>query len=226
MTRVRRIGLLGGSFDPPHLAHLALGRVAMHALALDELRWLPAGAPWQKADRLMAPPQHRAAMLAALVGDEPGCQVIDPRELQRAGATYTIDSVRELQAEQPDAAWFLVLGQDQYARFDTWRDWRDLLQRLTLAVAGRAGQAPKAPAALSALPHRVKILNLPPLHTVLLRLNGTLNFPYAANLEEGNKALANYLREHIAEPRMARLELHSLNNRVDTTEFALPDAAA
>ena len=66
--------------------------------------------------------------------------------------------------------------------------------------------------------------NLPPLHTVLLRLNGTLNFPYAANLEEGNKALGNYIREHLAEPRMARLELHSLNGRVDTTEFALPDA--
>ena len=164
MTSARRIGLLGGSFDPPHLAHLALGRVAMQALVLDELRWLPAGAPWQKAGRVLAPPQHRAAMLAALLADEPGCQVIDPRELQRAGATYTIDSVRELQAEQPDADWFLVLGQDQYARFDTWRDWHDLLQRLTLAVAGRAGQAPRAPEALLALPHRVKILNLPPMH--------------------------------------------------------------
>lgn len=67
--------------------------------------------------------------------------------------------------------------------------------------------------------------NLPPLHTTLLRLNGTLTFPYAASLEEGNKALGNYVREHLAEPRMLRLELHSLNNRVDTAEFALPEAA-
>ncbi len=160
------IGLLGGSFDPPHRAHLALGRLAQQALALDELRWLPAGAPWQKAVRVLAPAEHRLAMLAALLAGEPGC-VIDPRELQRPGATYTIDTVRELQAEWPSAhapaEWFLILGQDQYARFDTWRDWPELLQRLTLAVAGRAGQAPRAPTALAAVPHRCVQLALPPL---------------------------------------------------------------
>jgi nicotinate-nucleotide adenylyltransferase len=159
-TAARRIGLLGGSFDPPHLAHLALGRLAQQALALDELRWLPAGAPWQKAGREMASPAHRTAMLAALLQGEPG-QVIDTRELARSGPTYTIDTVRELQAEQPGADWFFVLGQDQYGRFDTWRDWPELLQRLTLAVAGRAGTAPTPPAALAAVPHRVVALPLP-----------------------------------------------------------------
>ena len=157
-----RIGLLGGSFDPPHLAHLALGRVALQILALDELRWLPAGSPWQKSDRALAPAAHRVAMLAALLAGEPRC-VIDARELQRSGATYTIDTVRELQAETAPADWFLVLGQDQYAHFDTWRDWPELLQRLTLAVAARDGVAPQAPAALAALPHRCTLLPLPPL---------------------------------------------------------------
>jgi nicotinate-nucleotide adenylyltransferase len=156
----RKIGLLGGSFDPPHLAHLALGRLAMRQLALDELRWLPAGAPWQKAGRQMASGADRAAMLAALVQGEPG-QVIDTRELARSGPTYTIDTVRELQAELPDADWVFILGQDQYGRFDTWRDWPELLRRLTLAVAGRAGQAPTPPAALAAVPHRVVALPLP-----------------------------------------------------------------
>ena len=61
----RRIGVFGGSFDPPHLAHLALGRLAKQQLQLDELRWLPAGAPWQKAGRQMASGAHRTAMLAA-----------------------------------------------------------------------------------------------------------------------------------------------------------------
>ena len=157
---VRKIGLLGGSFDPPHLAHLALGRLAVQQLALDELRWLPAGAPWQKAGRQMAPGAHRAAMLAALLDGEPG-QVIDNRELTRSGPTYTIDTVRELQAETPGADWFFILGQDQYGRFDTWRDWPELLQRLTLAVAGRAGTPPTPPAALAAVPHRVVALPLP-----------------------------------------------------------------
>ena len=173
---VYRIGLLGGSFDPPHLAHLALARVAVRALALDELRWLPAGAPWQKAGRTMAPAAHRAAMLAELLAERladmpaeeaagaparPVRQVIDERELHRSGPTFTIDTVRELQAEQPGADWFFILGQDQYARFDTWRDWPELLQRLTLAVAGRAGQPPTPPAALAAVPHQVVALDLP-----------------------------------------------------------------
>jgi nicotinate-nucleotide adenylyltransferase len=157
-----RIGLFGGSFDPPHLAHRALARIAMQTLALDELRWLPAGAPWQKAGRSLTAAEHRLAMLAELLADEPG-QVIDERELHRVGATYTIDTVRELQAEQADAQWFFILGQDQYGRFDTWRDWPELLSRLTLAVAARDGQAPLAPPALAAVPHQVVVLPLPRL---------------------------------------------------------------
>ena len=71
-----RIGLFGGSFDPPHLAHRALARVALQTLALDELRWLPAGAPWQKAGRTLSAAEHRLAMLAGLLAGEPG-QVVD-----------------------------------------------------------------------------------------------------------------------------------------------------
>lgn len=156
----RRVGILGGSFDPPHLAHLALGRLAKQQLQLDELRWLPAGAPWQKAGRPMASGEHRVAMLQALLQGEPG-HVIDTRELQRSGPTYTIDTVRELQAEAPGAELFFILGQDQYGRFDTWRDWPELLQRLTLAVAARAGEAPAPPAALADHPHRIAVLPLP-----------------------------------------------------------------
>jgi nicotinate-nucleotide adenylyltransferase len=156
----RRIGLLGGSFDPPHLGHRALGRIARQTLALDELRWLPAAAPWQKLGRQMAPAADRRAMVAALIDGEPA-SVIDDHELQRGGPTYTIDTVRALQAESPGADWFLVIGQDQYARFDTWRDWPELLQRLTLAVAARAGQVPQPHAALASVPHRLVVLPLP-----------------------------------------------------------------
>jgi nicotinate-nucleotide adenylyltransferase len=155
-----RIGVLGGSFDPPHLAHLALARLARRDLALDELVWLPAGAPWQKKGRAMAPAQHRLAMVAALIDGEPRF-TIDDRECRRAGPTYTIDSVRELCAEHPDADVFLVLGQDQYGRFDTWHAWRELAALTTLAVAAREGAEPHAPAALAALPHRVVALALP-----------------------------------------------------------------
>lgn len=158
----RRVGILGGSFDPPHRAHRALGEVATATLALDELRWLPALSPWQKAGRPMTDAAHRLAMLRLLIAGEPRW-TIDERELRRAGPTYTIDSVRAMQAEAPDAHWTLVIGQDQYGRFDTWRDWRELLERLTLAVAARAGEPPTPPPALQSLPHRLIVLEMPRL---------------------------------------------------------------
>ena len=199
MSTAPRIGLLGGSFDPPHLAHLALGRLARQTLALDELRWLPAGAPWQKAGRVMAPAAHRVAMLGLLLADEPGAW-IDPRELQRDGATFTIDTVRELQAEQlkgdrPQAEWILILGQDQYSRFDTWRDWPELLQRCSLAVAGRAGQAPQAPAALAAVPHRLYLLDLPPqdIAASVVRARLAAGQPVATLVGE---RVAGYISQH------------------------------
>ncbi len=198
----KRIGILGGSFDPPHLAHLALGRLALQALALDELRWLPAGAPWQKAGRRMASGAHRAAMLAALLHGEAG-HVIDSRELARGGATYTIDSVRDMQAEQPGAAWFFILGQDQYARFDTWRDWPELLQRLTLAVAARAGQLPAPPAALAAVPHRMLVLPLPRLDCSASAIRQQLEagHPAAALLPMVGAGVAGYIDQHQPYPR-------------------------
>jgi nicotinate-nucleotide adenylyltransferase len=152
--------LFGGSFDPPHLAHRALADLALAQLRLHELRWLPAGQPWQKAGRTLAPRADRVAMLRLLMAGEPRF-VLDERELERTGPSYTIDTVRELAAEHPGAELLLVIGQDQYGRFDTWREWRELLQRTTLAVAGRDGAAPTPPAALAAQPQRLVALALP-----------------------------------------------------------------
>lgn len=158
-----RIGLLGGSFDPPHLGHLALGRAARAALGLAEVRWLPAGAPWQKARRQLAPAPHRAAMLGLLLDGEPGA-VVDTIELDRDGPTYTLDTVLALQGAHPNPAeWVLILGQDQYGRFDTWHRWAELLDHVVLAVAARAGQAPQPPAALAGRPHQVLALPMPRL---------------------------------------------------------------
>lgn len=153
-----RIGLYGGSFDPPHHAHLALGRTALEHLKLDELRWVPAGAQPQKA-RQLAPVADRQAMLAAMIAGEPRF-VLEPCELWRAGPSYTIDTVRALQADTP-GDWFLVLGQDQYANLHTWRDWQDLVQRVTLAVAARDGVEPAPHPTLAAVPHRIVTLPLP-----------------------------------------------------------------
>ncbi len=167
-TAAPRIGLLGGSFDPPHRAHLALAELALTALALHRVHWLVAAAPWQKAGRVVASAEQRLAMVALLIEGHAAMQA-DARELQRAGQTFTIDSVLELRAEAPDAELFLIIGQDQYARFHTWVRHEELLRNVTLAVAARAGQAPCAPPSLP--PHRVHMLPLPewPISSTLVR---------------------------------------------------------
>ena len=134
--RVPRIGIFGGSFDPVHNAHLALARLALAELQLDELRWVPAGQPWQKA-RGLTPAVHREAMLRLAMANEPRF-TLSRIETERGGASFTLDTVREMQAAQPGAQWFLVIGQDQYAGFHTWQGWQELLGRVTLAVANRA----------------------------------------------------------------------------------------
>ncbi len=155
----RRIALFGGSFDPPHNAHLALAAVAQDTLASDELRWLPVGQAWQKA-RQPSPAEHRLAMLRLAIGDTPG-QIIDECELRRRGPSYTLDTVRELQAGQPNAECFMVIGQDQFAGLHTWHGYAELLQRVTLAVALRPGVQATARADVLAAPRRE--LPLPPL---------------------------------------------------------------
>jgi len=156
---VKRIGLLGGSFDPVHNAHLALGRLALAELPLDELRWVPVGHAWQKA-RPLAPATHREAMLNLAIGDEPRFK-LERCELDRPGPSYTLDTVVALQAAEPGAQWFLVIGQDQFRNLHTWHGIDQLLPRVTLAVAQRPGNADEANVRERAAPHSA--LSLPPM---------------------------------------------------------------
>lgn len=137
-TAPRRIGLFGGSFDPVHNAHVALAHTALHSLALDELRWLPTGQPWQKV-RQVTPAVHRVAMVMLAMQGEPRF-VLERCEVDRSGPSYMIDTVDTLQAATPGATWFLIIGQDQHAGLHTWHRWRELLARVTLAVAARPGE--------------------------------------------------------------------------------------
>ena len=155
----RRIGLFGGSFDPVHNAHLALARQALRQLALDELRWVPAGHAWQKA-KAPAAAVHRAAMLRLAIAGEPRF-VLERCELDRPGPSYTVDTLRALQAATPGAQWFLLIGQDQYAGLHTWHRFDELLRCATLAVALRPGAAGQADARVRAAP--VQPIAMPPM---------------------------------------------------------------
>ncbi|MDL1862966.1 nicotinate-nucleotide adenylyltransferase [Betaproteobacteria bacterium PRO7] len=129
------IGLLGGSFDPIHVGHLALARAALERLGLAELRFIPAGHPWQKGEITDA--THRAKMVALAIAGEPRF-VLDMHEIERSGPSYTIDTLRALRATLGSGTRLvLVLGADQMERIDTWRDWRHLLDFAHIAVARR-----------------------------------------------------------------------------------------
>ena len=134
---VKRLGVFGGAFDPPHLAHRALAEVALQQLQLDTLRVLPTGQAWHK-QRQLTPARHRLAMAELTFGDLAGV-VLDDREIRRDGPSYTLDTLRELQAEQPQAQWFLVMGKDQADVLPSWRDWRQIVDIAIICVADRDG---------------------------------------------------------------------------------------
>lgn len=133
---VAPIGLLGGSFDPIHYGHLQLARDALTHLPLGEVRFVPAAQPWQKGPITAA--AHRAQMVQLAIADQARF-TLDMREIERGGVTYTIDTLQALRSQLPSRPLVLIMGSDQFARLDTWRDWQQVVQLAHVAVATRAG---------------------------------------------------------------------------------------
>jgi len=133
-----RLGVFGGTFDPVHNGHVAAAVNVRSALGLDRVLMIPAGAPWQKQDRFVAPAGDRLAMLSAAVDGVDGLEV-STVEIEREGPTYTADTIEVLRAQHPDAELFLILGADAAADIDTWHR-IDVVERETaLVVVTRAG---------------------------------------------------------------------------------------
>ena len=153
----KRIGLLGGTFDPVHNAHIALACIALDTLALDELLWVPAGEPWQKTRRISRGAQ-RVAMLELAIAGEPRFK-LERCEIDRTGPSFTLDTLKLLRQREPDAQWFLIVGQDQLANLHTWHGWQELLGLVTLTVAARPGAAKTVDAQLQG--HAYQVLPLP-----------------------------------------------------------------
>ncbi|MEY3665446.1 MAG: putative nicotinate-nucleotide adenylyltransferase [Pseudomonadota bacterium] len=131
-----RIGLLGGTFNPIHVGHLALARAARVALQLDAVRLIPTGQPWQKGPGI-TPATHRLAMTQLAARAEPWLSV-DNREVLRSGLTYTVDTLAELRAQEGGAAaLILLLGSDQLRNLATWYRYERLLELAHIAVTQR-----------------------------------------------------------------------------------------
>jgi nicotinate-nucleotide adenylyltransferase len=167
LTTTRRIGLFGGSFDPVHKAHVALAHAALDGLQLDEVRWIPAGQPWQKT-RTMTAAEDRVAMVREAIAHEPRF-VLDRTEVDRSGPSFTLDTVRELAAAQPGTHWVLLIGQDQYSGLHTWRDWKQLLSLVELAVANRPGDSRQPHLEVQAHPHRMVPLPMLDISSTAIR---------------------------------------------------------
>jgi nicotinate-nucleotide adenylyltransferase len=147
-TPAQRIGLLGGTFDPPHAGHLALARSCPAALALDRLLLVVANDPWQKAPvRAVSPAEDRYALVAAMAAEVPGVEA-SRLEIDRGGPSYTVDTVEELRAagraggSTPEI--FLIVGADLVPGLSTWERAGELAQLVTLAVVSRP-QSPFEP---------------------------------------------------------------------------------
>ena len=134
-----RIGLLGGTFDPVHLAHLRLGEEAAEQLGLDRVLFVLAPRPWRKAGREISATAQRLAMLELAVRDNPRFAV-STVELQRDGPTYTADTLAALHAELDPVLLTFVLGADALADLPNWDRPGEIVRLARLAVAARAGQ--------------------------------------------------------------------------------------
>lgn len=133
---MKRIGIYGGTFNPPHLGHFRVVQSAFSALSLDRLYVIPACEAPNKRAVPCEDGAHRLKMLQLCFGDEPRITVSDC-ELQRGGVSYTVETVQQLKQSHPDAELILLLGADSFLAFDTWYRWEQILQTVSLAVFER-----------------------------------------------------------------------------------------
>ncbi len=147
------IGVFGGTFDPVHFGHLRPLLEVRQALALDEVRLIPCFIPPHR-DAPGASAEQRLAMLQLAASETPGF-VVDPRELQRGGPSYMVDTLLSLRDEQgADQALCLILGVDAFAALDSWHQWQDLIALAHIVVMQRpGGQLPKTGAVAELMEH-------------------------------------------------------------------------
>jgi nicotinate-nucleotide adenylyltransferase len=136
-----RLGVLGGTFDPIHVGHVAAGVSARHVLRLDRVLFVVANAPWQKQGRRLAPAQDRLDMVEAALDGIDGLEA-SAIEVERGGVTYTADTLETLAASHPQAELFLIVGTDVAHDLHTWERQDEIKRRATLAIVTRPGSPP------------------------------------------------------------------------------------
>ena len=153
----KRIGVMGGTFDPIHHGHLVAGSEVGHFFNLDEVIFVPTGQPWQKNGRKVSPPEDRYLMTVIATASNPRFSV-SRVDIDRPGETYTIDTLRDLRAQRgPDVEFFFITGADALAKMISWRDWDELFSMAQFVGCTRPG-------------HRLSIASLPPGRVSLIEI--------------------------------------------------------
>ena len=134
----RRVGVFGGTFDPPHIGHVSVARDVADVLGLDELVWVPAFRSPHKPDRPQTSPGVRLEMVRCAATADPRFRV-DDCEIRRKGPSYTIDTLRSIRAEDSNDI-VLIIGADQFAAFDQWKTPEAIRALAAIAVMDRGGE--------------------------------------------------------------------------------------
>ncbi|MXW18516.1 MAG: nicotinate (nicotinamide) nucleotide adenylyltransferase [Gemmatimonadetes bacterium] len=159
MVDRRRVGIFGGTFDPPHLGHSIVAAEVMEALRLDRLLWVPAAVPPHKRDHPVTSAEVRRRMVAAAVAETPGFALCD-LEVQRGGVSYTVDTLRRLRSDHPAWSLFLIIGADLLEGFASWKE-PDAIRRMARLVAISRGATAMRPG--SDVTEGVRTVRVPPV---------------------------------------------------------------
>ena len=161
-TPRRRVGVMGGTFDPIHHGHLVAASEVQSWFDLDEVVFVPAGEPWQKSDRQVSAAEDRYLMTVVATAANPRFEV-SRVDIDRDGPTYTIDTLRELSAAMPDADLYFITGADAMAAILTWRDPEELFELAHFVGCSRPGHELN-PKTLEGLPgDRITLVEIPAL---------------------------------------------------------------
>lgn len=159
---MRRVGVMGGTFDPVHHGHLVAASEVQAWFDLDEVVFVPTGAPWQKAGRDVSAAEHRYLMTVVATASNPRFTV-SRVDIDRDGPTYTIDTLRDLREQMADVELYFITGADALADIFTWRDVEELFELANFVGCTRPGYAMDA-AALDRIPaDRVTMVEIPAL---------------------------------------------------------------
>ena len=157
-----RLGVMGGTFDPIPHGHLVAASEVQGLLGLDEVVFVPTGEPWQKEGRDVAPAEHRYLMTVVATASNPRFTV-SRVDIDRGGPTYTIDTLRDLKAQRPDAELFFITGADALAQILTWRDVNKLFDLAHFVGCTRPGVELASPVIAQLPADKITLMEVPAL---------------------------------------------------------------